>query len=197
MTHPNAGRFPFEKHEKLDDAERRERQPVGPALEALALSPDHVVLDLGAGTGYFAVPIALRLGSGKVLALDVEPRMLGRLALAAAAAGAEDRVERVVVEERSSVLPVAGGSVDRAFLGNLYHELSDRRGTLVQLHRVLRPGGKLLVVDWDPEGTAVAGPPRPHRVSADQVERELRDEGFRNVERLPLYRDHWAIRAEK
>jgi SAM-dependent methyltransferase len=195
MSEPTGTRFPFEKHEKLDDAERRERQPVGPALVALDLQPEHVVLDLGAGTGYFAIPLALRVTAGRVLALDVEPRMLGRLALAAAAAGAEDQIARVVVDERSPALPVAGASVDRVLAANLYHELPDRRGTLSQLHRVLRPGGKLLLVDWDPEGTAVAGPPRSHRVSAVQAERELAEEGYRDIERLPIYEHHWAIRA--
>lgn len=197
MSHAHAGRFPYERHERLDDVERRDRQPAGPAIEALELAPDHVVLDLGAGTGYFTVPIALRLGTGRVVAVDVEPRMLGRLALAAAAAGAEDRVERAVAEERGPVLPLEGRSVDRALLANLYHELTDRRGTLAQVSRVLRPGGKLLLVDWDPEGTAIAGPPRTHRVSPAQAERELREEGYRNLERLALYRDHWALRAQK
>jgi SAM-dependent methyltransferase len=202
MSHAPAGRFPFEKHEKLDDAERRERQPVAPVLEALDLAPDHVVLDLGAGTGYFAVPIALCLGqgrglaAGRVIAADVEPRMLGRLALAAAAARADDRVERLVVDGSPS-LPLLGSTVDRALVANLYHELPDRRCSLAQLHRVLRPGGKLLLVDWDPEGIATAGPPVPHRISAAQAEAELRAEGFRTVERLPLYRDHWALRAVK
>jgi SAM-dependent methyltransferase len=196
MSHAPAGRFPFEKHEKLDDAERRKRQPVAPILEALDLAPDHVVLDLGAGTGYFAVPIALRLGAGRVIAADVETRMLGRLALAAAAARADDRVERLAVDGSPS-LPLQGSSVDRALVANLYHELPDRRCSVAQLHRVLRPGGLLLLVDWDPEGIATAGPPVPHRISAAQAEAELRAEGFRTVERLPLYRDHWALRAVK
>lgn len=196
MSHAHAGRFPFEKHEKLDDAERRERQPVTPVLRALDLAPDHVVLDLGAGTGYFAVPIALELQTGRVIAADVEPRMLGRLALKAAAAGAEDRVERLPVDGSPS-LPLPGASIDRVLVANLYHELPDRRGSLSQLHRVLRPGGMLLLVDWDPEGVATAGPPVPFRVSAEQGERELLGEGFRTVERLSLYRDHWALLAVK
>ena len=123
--------------------------------------------------------------------------MLARLAIAAGAAGVDGRVERALASEDSPALPLPGRSVDRALLANLYHELPDRRGTLGQLSRVLRTGGKILVIDWDPEGTAVAGPPVRHRISPSQVERELRDEGFRKVERLPLYRDHWAIRAEK
>ena len=196
MSTAHAGRFPFEKHERLHDQTRHELQPAGPAIEALDLAPDHVVVDLGAGTGYFAVPIALRLGSGKVLALDVEPRMLGRLALAAAAAGAEDRVERIVVDGTPS-LPIPGLSVDRALVANLYHELPDRSATLAQLNRVLRVGGTILVVDADPEGSVLFGPPRPHRISVAQAERELRSEGFRNVERLALYPDFWALRAIK
>lgn len=194
MNNAHGDRFPFERHEKLDDPERHQRQPPEPAVDALDVAPDHVVVDLGAGTGYFAVPLAKRLGRGKVLALDVEPRMLARLALAAADAGVAERIERLVVDGSPS-LPLEGQSVDRALVSSLYHELPDRCGTLAALHRALRIGGRILILDWAPEGTALAGPPPSHRISASRAEQELRGEGFRDVEHLSLYADLWALRA--
>lgn len=204
MSHhhaPHDRRFPFEKAERLDDEARRARQPAEPALDALALEPDSVVIDLGAGTGYFTMPLAARLerlgGSGRVVALDIEPRMLERLVERAAATGLAARVAALRIDEAASDrLPLPPASADRALLVNLYHELPDRPGSLAELRRVLRPGGGLLLVDWDPAGTGEVGPPLEHRIPPAQAEVELRQAGFGRIEALSLYRPHfYAFRA--
>jgi ubiquinone/menaquinone biosynthesis C-methylase UbiE len=193
-------RFEFEKAHKLDDPERQRSQPAEAILPELRMEPGSVVLDLGAGTGYFALPIARCLaglgGLGRVVAVDIEPRMLELLAGRAAQSALEARVERIAMDPaRPEQLPLEPQSIDRALLANLYHELPDPRRTLEELRRVLRPGALLLIVDWDPESTLEMGPPREHRVPRAEVEDAVRRAGFTEAETLSIYEAHFVLRA--
>jgi ubiquinone/menaquinone biosynthesis C-methylase UbiE len=193
-------RFEFEKAHKLDDPDRQRWQPAAAVIPELQLQPESVVLDLGAGTGYFALPIAQHLaglgGSGRVMAVDIEPRMLELLAARAAEAGLASRVERIAIDAaRSEQLPLEDASVDRALLANIYHELPDASQTLEELRRVLRPGALLLIVDWAPGATLDKGPPREHRVSPSDVSGAMRQAGFTEVAALSIYDAHFALRA--
>jgi len=199
MTHHHH-RFSFEKAHKLDAPERHEEQPAEWLLPHLRLEPESVVLDLGAGTGYFARPIARELaklgGAGRMIALDVEPRMLELLAERASQEELADRIETVTCDAgRPEPLPLASGSVSHVVLVGVYHELGDRLRTMAEVHRVLQPGGLVLIVDWDVDGRLDKGPPREHRVPAPRIEEELRASGFSGVERLTVYPNHATMRA--
>jgi len=198
MTHEHGKRFPFDKVAKLDAPERRALQPPGRTIDALDLAAGAVVADLGAGTGYFALPVARQLaelGDGAVLALDVEPRMLELLAGRAAEAELGELVRTVEVPG-SGPLPLADGSVDRVLLANVAHELPDRAATFAELGRILRPGGFLLIVDWSPDGPFDHGPPADHRVDPATIDRELAASGFTRTHLQALYEGFFAIRAQ-
>lgn len=196
-SHP----FSFERAHRLVDEARRQRQPVEPLVERLELKRGHRVLDLGAGTGYLAIPIVRRLralGGGTVIAADVEPRMLDHLTARATELGLTPFVQLVPISDSSpTVLPIARTAVDLALVVNLYHELRDRSASLAELRRVLRPDAPLWIVDWDPDGTTDVGPPREHRVPADLVWRELLDARFGSIQRLPLYSEHYTLVARR
>jgi SAM-dependent methyltransferase len=193
-------RFPFEKAHRLDDPERLREQPPEPVIAALELGPESRVLDLGVGTGYFAVPIASRLaaigGAGRVLGLDIEPRMLELLRQHALRAGIEGRIDALALDgDDPDRLPLDDASLDRALLVGLYHELERPGAILAELRRVLRADGLLLIVDWSPLGRLDKGPPLEHRVPAARIEEALRRAGFADIASLPLYADHNALRA--
>jgi len=194
MAHEHV--FHFDQHARLDSPERRERQPPGPLVELIARSSPQVVADLGAGTGYFALPLAQQLPAARVICLDLEPRMLGLLDERAAGAGMFGRLETRLVTE-SPALPLTDGEVDAVVLVNLWHELGDPPATLAELARSLRSGGRLVICDWAPEGDREAGPPVEHRVAAGAVEAVLSESGWSAVRRVPLYRDHWTVTAER
>jgi len=193
MTHDHV--FHFDQHARLDSDQRRERQPPEPLVELIAQSAPQVVADLGAGTGYFALPLAERLPTAHVLCLDLEPRMLELLAERAIGVGVADRIQTRLVAARPK-LPLADGEVDAALLVNLWHELDDSAATLAELARGLAPGGRLVICDWAPEGDRVSGPPVKIRASAAAVETALSDAGWSSVRCVPLYRDHWTVTAE-
>ena len=191
-------RCPFDRAHKLHSPERHQEHPPEPVVQALELQPDSQVLDLGVGTGFHAIPVARALGpAGRVLGVDIEPRMLELLKQRARDAGVAERIVPLGVDpQRPQRLPLDHDSVDRALLCCLYHELPDPAGSLAELARVLRPdGARLLIVDWPPEGRSDKGPPVDHRVPRARVTRTLAAAGFVPVEALPLYDDLYALRA--
>ncbi len=187
--------IPFERHHSLDSDDRQREQPPGPLVELLLASGARVVADVGAGTGYFALPLAERLSTGRVLCLDIEPRMLDVLRQRAEEQGLAKRVELVPMTDPTT-LPLENDSVDAALLVSLYHELDDRPRFLAELGRALRPGGLLVVADWRPEGSTEHGPRPEHRVAPDVALAEMRDAGFAHAREDRLYSDHWVVTAE-
>ncbi len=191
-THDRA--FSFDHHHKLDSDERRRHQPAAPLVELIVTRSPRIVVDLGAGTGYFSLPLAARLPRVRILALDLERRMLALLAERAASAAVAERVEGRLVEG-SPQLPLADGEADLALLANLWHELPDPAATLAEIARSLTLGGVIVVSDWSPDGSTEHGPPADHRLPVGHCERMLTAGGWCEVERHDLYPHHWTLTA--
>lgn len=116
-------------------------------LAALELRPGLRVADIGAGTGLFMAPLSEAVGAqGVVYAVDLSPRFLDHLR-----GRVRDEqlgnVRVVECDERSTALPPA--SVDLAFVCDTYHHFEHPAETLASLHRALRPGGRLVVLDFE------------------------------------------------
>ena len=185
-------RMSFEKHGRLDSPDRLEFQPVGPLVDLAGQGSPSTVLDLGAGIGYFTIPLARRFES--VVALDVEPRMLEKLRTRAEQAGVAGRIRTLPgVAEK---IPLQAGSVDLVLMTNLYHELDDRSAALAEARRVLAAGGRIIVCDWDPGAPGEKGPPRDHRIDPEIARTELERAGFGNISTHRLYRDFYLLSAD-
>jgi SAM-dependent methyltransferase len=143
------GPCPYRQRWLLDNLPRRLIQPVSSMVEGFHLAPGSTVLELGAGTGYFSIEAARRLGpEGRLLCLDIQPLMAaflrGRL-LEEGVANAHP----VVADAMS--LPLADDSGDVAFLVTVLGEVPDRSQALSELRRVLKPGGVLSVTETLPD----------------------------------------------
>jgi ubiquinone/menaquinone biosynthesis C-methylase UbiE len=115
-------------------------------LAALEIEPGATVADIGTGTGLFVEPMAAAVGpEGKVFAIDISPAFIFHVRERAAEKGL-DQVEVVLSTERSAELPEA--SVDVALLCDVYHHFEYHQDMLRSIHRALKPGGKLVVVDF-------------------------------------------------
>ncbi len=198
MSHdPHERRFSPEKMAKLDSPMRHERQPASPLVDALDLDPDTVVADLGVGTGFFARPIAARLrqlgGAGKVIGLDVSDEMLDEFERRSAEDGLQSWIKTRAVSGDGD-LPLPDASVDRIISVNTVHELDDLPLVFAELRRLLRPGGKVILVDWRKRGPFDKGPPEDHRIGSEAVAAELRVAGF-DVSFDDLYASFYAVSA--
>ena len=124
-------------------------------LDVLAVGAGDRVLEVGPGTGYYSLPVASSLNGGTLDVLDVRAEFVDHVARRAQAAGIAN--VRPTVGD-GAALPYEDGSFDAVFLVTVLGEIPDRRAALLELHRVLRPGGRLVV------GESLAGGD-PHYVS--------------------------------
>lgn len=151
--------------EHLDGEERRKSIPPEGIVERMGLSEKDSVLDLGAGVGYFSLLISKR--SKDVIAVDSEPKMLSILSQRAHSSGVGNMN---LVCGDINALPFASGSVDHVFAAFVYHEVSDQSKLIEESARVLRPSGKLTVVDFQ-KRLSGEGPPIWVKKSPAHVER--------------------------
>lgn len=185
-----ANLFNPERKSRLDAPERAEWQRPDVVVAALHLKPGAAVADVGAGTGYFTFRIAEQVGpSGRLYAVDLQQDMLDTLTSRAA----EARVMNVIPVLSGPVdtgLPDA--AVDLVFIANVAHEYDDLDAGLRECARILRPGGRLAVVDWKPEETPV-GPPLDHRLPPERVAAAARAAGFSDADSLDLLPYHYVL----
>jgi len=115
-------------------------------LEACRIEPGMRVADVGAGTGLYTRLFAETVGEdGWVFAVDISPRFVGHIQERAAQEGHEN-ITAVLCPQHSVSLPP--GSIDLAFLCDTYHHFEAPAKSLASLHRALRPGGSLIVIDF-------------------------------------------------
>ena len=169
---------PEEWAKAFDDPKRAEWQKPDEVVKALALKPDMKVVDLGAGTGYFAVRLARELPAGVVYAIDLEPKMVAYLAERAKAL-ALPNMKALRGSATSANLPEP---VDLVLLVNVFHHIDGRSSYFRNIAKSLKSGGRIAIIETTPE--APAGPPRAMRMSATQVEAEMKAAGYSRKQRL-------------
>jgi len=114
------------------------------------------VLEPGCGMGYFTLPLARLVGPlGRVVAVDLQPRMLRALERRAVRTGLRDRIELRLAGRENLGLGDLAGAVDFAAALYVVHEVPDQAAFFAEVHSTLRPGGRLLVVE--PKGHVSAG----------------------------------------
>lgn len=161
-------------------------------LDALRLRPGLRVVDFGSGPGYFTLPLAERVSpDGTVFALDVEPAMLQALEQRAVAAGLSNIV--ALLTDAHSI-PLPDETADRALLSLVLHEVPDRSSLLGEVRRLLKPQGRLVVVEWQPWQTE-HGPAPNERLAPDSLAAELKRRGFSQVRSAPLGDDCYVMSA--
>lgn len=166
-------------------------------VEAVGLRPGMTVADVGAGTGLFLGPFAEAVGpEGHVYAVDLSPGFVGLIENRARRLGL-DNVTAVQCTAKSSELPA--DSVDLVFVCDTYHHFEYPRNTLASLHRALRPGGELVVVDFHRiEGESSAWTLEHVRAGEEVFTAEIEAAGFARVEqRHDLLEQNYFLRFRR
>lgn len=159
---------------------------------------NEVILDVGAGSGYFSLPIAKKLTNGKVICLDLSEVMLQRLEQKADKKNLKDRIQILKVEATDSGLE--SESMDLIVSNGVFHELLCPEEVLVEMLRVLKPNGWIIITDFrDTQiGKRIAAAHRDEDHGpwgVDELNVLLSNAGLRNVKVLPL--KHWVIGSGK
>jgi ubiquinone/menaquinone biosynthesis C-methylase UbiE len=167
-------------------------------VRALGLKPGMVVADLGAGTGLFTRLIAERVGTGgRVYAVDIAPAFLTHIAQEARRRG-HAQVQTVRGTQDSTGLPP--GAIDLVFVCDVYHHLEHPGKVLASIHRCLRPGGQLVVVDFDRvEGRSSAFVLKHVRAAKAVFVSEIEAAGFERLKttEAPALKENFFLRFGK
>jgi predicted methyltransferase len=130
--------------------ERPERIPalkIPEVIAALGLKPGVVIADIGAGTGAFTIPFAQAVApTGKALAVDIWPELVGYIVGKATAAGVTN-LKPVLAERDDPKLPP--NEVDIAFFHDVFHNVNDRQDYLARLVSYLKPDGRIAIVEQE------------------------------------------------
>jgi ubiquinone/menaquinone biosynthesis C-methylase UbiE len=178
---------------RLDSPARLLFLPPGEVLDALALHAGDTVADVGAGTGYFTLPMARAVGpKGKVYAVDAQAEMLVLLKEKLRHAGLAN-VNLVQAEADRTGLPPS--ICDLFFLANVWHELDDCAATLREARRVLKPQGRIAILDWRPDVEQENGPPLAHRLDSSHAIGHLRAAGLEPRAHTLVGRYSWLVQG--
>ncbi len=168
-------------HQGLSWLERDEREleeAPSRAIALLDLAPDAVIADIGAGSGYYSVRIAPLVPQGKVIAVDIQQEMLDFLKAESAKRGVANVQPHLGVIDDMQLPP---NTLDAALMVDSYHEFSHPMEMLQSLHKALKPGGKIYLLEYRAEDPRV--PIKPlHKMSEAQARKEFEALGFVFVE---------------
>lgn len=112
------------------------------------IEPGTITLDMGCAMGFFSLDMARMVGAeGRVVCVDLQPKMIDSLVRRATKAGLIDRIDPRVCDRSGLGLEDLGGTVDFALAFALVHEVPDAEAFFRQIHQALRPGGKCLLAE--------------------------------------------------
>lgn len=162
-------------------------------VEATGVWRGAVVADIGAGTGLFTRLFARAVGpEGKVYAVDISRGFVRNILRTARAEGLQN-VEGIVNTQTDTLLPE--NSTDIAFVSDTYHHFEQPKSMLASIRRALRPGGTLVVVDFERiEGKSSAWVMEHVRLGRKEVIREVEAQGFRLADEGDFLRENYFLR---
>lgn len=165
----------------FESPQRTKWQKPTKVVNALKLKPGEIVIDIGAGTGYFTRRFAKAVApSGEALGLDIEPAMIDYMKADAKKQGMKNYHARLVKADDPELAP---HSADVVFFCDTLHHVDDRVAYFRKLSLALKPGGRVIVIDFDKKPLPV-GPPPEHKLTREEVVAEFNTAGYR------LARDH-------
>ena len=165
-------------------------------VAACKVKPGMTIADVGAGTGLFTRLFAAEAGEkGKVYAVDIAPKFIEHIKQTCDKAGIKN-VQGIVCKQDSVELPE--NSVDLVFICDTYHHFEFPFRTMASIHRALRPGGQLVVVDFQRIPSKSREWVLNHvRAGEKTVVGEIVSSGFRKIGEEKLLQENYLVRFEK
>ena len=184
----------FDGVEWLERNSRMQEEQTAVAIRKLPLNSSSVVADVGAGSGFYAFRIAKRVPEGKVYAVEIQDDAITYLKEKSIALKLNN-IEVVKGALKEPNLPE--NAIDLIIMVDVYHELEYPKEYLEGVKKALKPGGRLLLLEYKAEDPTVRIKAE-HKMSIAQVQRELRASGFHLTQKgdfLPL--QHFLVFEKK
>lgn len=172
-------RFPDRLAFILNNPIRRYIQPPEELLSKLDIGRDYVVVDFGCGPGFLTIPLA-RLAA-RVIGVDISSRMLEKAANYAERKG----VVIEIIQSDGIEINLADESVDLILLAHVFHEIDDKPRVLGEFFRIMRPSGKLAMVERTRGGSMLAGKLGPPIIYESEVISQMVQAGFNFTATIP------------
>lgn len=168
---------PFEDFERyiafLEREDRAAWQKPDEVVASLGLTGNETLVDLGAGSGYFAFRFAKVLPQGKVIAADIEPEMIRHIHHKAMTDGVQN-LEATLINADAPSVPAG---VDLVFICDVLHHVSDRPAWLSGISRAMAFGARLVLIEFK-EGDLPEGPPESMKIPHDELVKLVTDAGL-------------------
>jgi ubiquinone/menaquinone biosynthesis C-methylase UbiE len=186
------GHFDPKRAPYLDADERiKELRPYQLLKEKAGIKPGMTCIDLGSGTGTFSFPLLRYVGSnGLVYAVDDSDEMLARIK------AKNPPPNLILVHSDVSNTGLNDKIADFCLMSSILHEVDQSDKLLAEAYRLLKSGGRVLVVEWKAELDS-PGPPQKRRLSREKVERLFKQAGFLNVEYCDWSRNYYIALGTK
>lgn len=165
-------------------------------LTAVPVVPGMIVADFGCGNGYYSVAAAALVGNkGEVHAIDIQEDALSQTSTLAKLMGLRNVVTKQSDLEKSGASDLEQTSCDLIMMAGVLHQAQKKEDVIREAYRVLKTGGKLLVVEWKPE--SALGPALSDRIEPAVAKAMLEKQGLRPINELPAGTFHYALLYQK
>ncbi len=158
------------------------------------LSKGETMADLGAGSGYFALVGGQMVGpNGKVYVVDIQESTLAHVSADARLRMLKNiQTIRADLDQPNSIKKIRSGACDFVVFGNLFHQVRERKNLLAETYRILKTGGKLLVVDWNEKPSPI-GPKHSERITETDGKKHLTTAGFKFEKDIDTDNYHYGL----
>ncbi|KAF5038681.1 class I SAM-dependent methyltransferase [Sedimentibacter saalensis] len=177
----------------LDSRQREQLIPPEDLISQMPIKKNHTLLDVGAGTGFFTIPMA-ESTSNKVYAMDPDERMLGVIENKAAEKGL---INIELIQDYIENLNIQHNSVDFVMASLILHEVSSLTKALSNIFEVIKTGGHLLCLEYEKDDLIIEGPPMSIRIGSEELEKVLTLTGFEIVKKTKINESIYTVLAVK
>lgn len=185
-------KFDLGKLQKLNDPQRLMDIPPDYVWEKLHIEKSGVFVEIGAGTAFFSIAFLQKFKPSIVYACDLSEVMIDWIQ-----ENVSPKYPNIIpIKTEEHTVPLDDGIANLVFMINLHHELDNPYLSLKEAYRILKPDGKIFVVDWKKQDMP-DGPPVKIRCLPEEVTEQMVHAGFKNVVMYNKLQKHFLVVGEK
>ena len=177
----------------LESKQRESILPPEVLIDEMPIHENHTLLDIGAGSGFFTIPMAKKTKE-IVYALDFDSRMLNVISEKAIK---EDLQNIKLIESTIEALSLEDESIDFIMASLILHEVESLSKVLSKLYEVTKIGGHLLCLEYEKDEKIIEGPPMDIRISSTDLEQSLLNSGFKSTKITRINDSIYTILGKK